>query len=197
MCGSACCPFKHIAPRLTKPPPPGLTSQESNAQESSKKVATPACSVHRDDGRRREEEQVDRNVRPRGGEQHGPRAPDTAPPRVSRMVLDHLTGNAQAPPPHRQGNPFGTIHDSDMTENPNVSTLNTYFQEAMARRPSERVNDDWPKHFRSISVCSVGLEQLRHRSPEFDDWIRKVDRNNVPDHNKTQAFRPNHRDHRH
>merc|ERR1712197_329323 len=98
MRGSACCPFKHSAPRLAKPPPPpGPTSQtskeeeewqESNAQESSKKVATPACSVHRDDGRRREEEQVDRNVRPRGGEQHGPRAPDTAPPRVSRMVLD-------------------------------------------------------------------------------------------------------------
>ena len=185
MCGSACCPFEHIAPRLAKPPPPGPTSQtskeeeewqESNAQESSKKVATPACSVHRDDGRRREEEQVDRNVRPREGEQHG---------------------NAQAPPPHRQGNPFGTIHDSDMTENPNANTLNTYFQEAMARRPSERVNDDWPKHSHSISVCSVGLDHLRHRSPEFDVWIRKVDRNNVPDHKKTQAFRPNCRLRRH
>ena len=126
MCGSACCPFKHIAPRLTKPPPPGLTSQESNAQESSKKVATPACSVHRDDGRRREEEQVDRNVRPRGGEQHGPRAPDTAPPRVSRMVLGRLTGNAQALPPHRQGNPFGTIHHSDMTQYPHANKLNIH-----------------------------------------------------------------------
>ena len=84
-----------------------------------------------------------------------------------------------------------------MTENPNANTLNTYFQEAMARRPSERVNDDWPKHFRSISVCSVGLEHLRQRSPEFDDWIRKVDRNNVPDHKKTQTFRPNCRLHRH
>ena len=165
---------KNMKSDLPEPDPPGAdpaTLTCRDVDEDCTRMATPACPVHRDGARRREEEQQGRNVRPRAREQDGPRPPNTPPPRVVQghtPIMDATTGgavpaivNPQAPPPHRQANPFRTIHDSDVTKCPNADTLNIHIREAMARRPSETLNDDWPKHFNSIGVCSVGLENLR------------------------------------
>ena len=142
---------------------------------------------------------------------------------MSNKVLDHLTHlrlewcmgqtpimdatiggavpgivNAHAPHPHRQPNPFRAIPDSDVANCPDPNALNIYFREAMACIPAERLNDDWSKHFHSIGVCSLGLEYLRDKSPDFDYWIRKQDGAlSLPYHIKTNAYRPNHRPHRH